>query len=363
MKITDVKARVLLGRFIIIQVETDAGLIGYGECSPMNAPVTKALVESALKPLVMGASPFDTERLWERMAVATKKLGPMGVQMNSIAGVDIALWDLIGKALGQPIYNLLGGLYRERVPLYASFGGGRRLSAQEIGARAGRYAELGFGAVKVRMDWQEDHTDPEPDHGLDAVRAMRAAVGEQVDIMFDPNNGYSPHRAIQIGRRLEEYRVFHFEEPVAAYDYAGLAAVADALDLPVAAGEQEYTRWQFRDLILQGKVDIVQPDIIKAGGISELRKIAAVAQTFNRPITMHQTQPTIGTLAALHFALATPNCRYRQEFPAEDHPLKTAGLLREPLPFKDGYLYPPEGPGLGIAVDPAALDRLEAAGR
>lgn len=359
MKITDVRARLLMKRFIIVEVHTDEGIIGYGECSPMNGPVTKVMVESALKPHLLGEDPFQIERLWEKMFIRTIKLGPMGVQMNAIAGVDIALWDILGKALNQPIYNLIGGLYRDKVEVYASSGGGRHLTPKQIAERAASYVERGYKAVKQRMDWREDNTDPHPDHGPDAVREMRAAVGDQIDISFDPNNGYTPHRAIQVGRILEQYRVYHFEEPVASYDYPGIAKVAQALDIPVAAGEQEYTRWQFRDLITIGQVDIIQPDIIKCGGISEIRKIAVVGQTYNKQIKMHQTQPTIGTLAALHFALATPNCVYRQEHPADEHPLKEAGLLVEPVPFRDGALYPPAGPGLGIEVDRKVLQRLE----
>ena len=225
--------------------------------------------------------------------------------------------------------------------------------------RAGEsFQEQGYRAYKIHSatPWMYDTGF---DQTLDTVREMRAAVGDKFDILVDPNNAFLPHTALAMARKLEEYRVFHFEEPIPAYDYDGYAKLAAAVDIPIAAGEQEYTRWQFRDLINIAQVDILQPDVIKCGGITEFRKIAALAQTYDKPITVHNTQPTIGTLAHLHLWHSTPNCIYPQEYNIEPHPLRDEyPIWKEPVLVKDGFMVAPNKPGLGVELDEDVLKKL-----
>ena len=357
MKITDVKPLVLRQRFILVKVFTDEGIVGIGECSPMNAPVIVAMLEHALKPLVLGEDPFNIERLWNKMFYAPYKLGPMGAQLEAISGIDIALYDIVGKALGVPAYKLLGGAVRDKVEVYAS-SMRRDLTPRQEAERVEEFAKQGYRAYKMHSatPWMFDSGF---DQTIKTLKAIRSLAGYDMDLLVDVNNAYTLHRAIQVGRQLEELKVFHFEEPIAAYDYAGYGKLVEALDIPIAAGEQEYTRWQHRDLITIGNVDIVQPDVMKSGGITETKKIALLADTYNKSVTVHNTQPTVGTAAHLHFWASTPNCRYPQEYNIEPHPLRDEyPILKEPLIVKDGFLDVPQGPGLGIELDEKAVAKL-----
>ena len=345
------------GPNLLVRVRTDEGLVGYGECSPMNNPLVAAHIAHALAPLVVGGDPFDVEASLERMLIATYKLAGQSMAMAA-SGIEIALWDIMGKALGQPIYKLLGGAYRKRIPMYAS-SMRRDISPEEEASRlAGLVEKHGFPAVKVRVGnvfgFDEDAA---PGRSLALVKEVRAVLGDSIEIMVDANSCYSAPRAIELGRALEQYRIFHFEEPCPYWDLQSTAQVAAALDLPVAGGEQDWQLPRFREMLEQGAVDIVQPDLIKAGGFSVCKKIAHLAEAFGRVCTPHQTQP-FGTLANLHFAASTPNCRYFQEYNIEPHPLRDS-LFREPvLEVKDGCLTVPEGPGLGVEINEAILPPL-----
>lgn len=357
MKVTKVESLVLLGRFHLVRVYTDEGLDGVGEVSPMNAAVTHTMVEKALARLVVGESPFDVERIWHKMFHYPYKLGPMGAQLEAMAGIDIALWDIVGKASGKPVYELLGGKFRPKAEVYAS-SMRRDMTPREEAERALSFKEQGYRMYKIHSatPWMYDTGF---DQTLETVREMRQLCGDDFGILVDPNNAFLPHTALRIARKLEEYGVFHFEEPIPAYDYDAYAKLAAAVDIPIAAGEQEYTRWQFRDLILNAQVDILQPDVIKCGGITEFKKIAALAGTFDKPITVHNTQPTVGTLAHLHLWLSTPSCIYPQEYNIEPHPLRDdTPIWKEPVLVKNGYMEAPDKPGLGVELDEAVLKKL-----
>jgi len=194
---------------------------------------------------------------------------------------------------------------------------------------------------------------------------VRKAIGDKIELGFDANNGFSVSTAIRLGRRFQdELGIMHYEEPVAQYDYAGIAQVVAALDVPVAAGEHEYTRWQFRDLITEARVDIVQPDVTKCAGISEALRIAALASTYNRLLVPHQTQPALGTAANLHFTACFAREERAQEYdlPASSGEKDKRAILNRvihpPLEQQGGYLAVPTGPGLGLEVDEAPLKRL-----
>jgi L-alanine-DL-glutamate epimerase-like enolase superfamily enzyme len=359
MKITDVRTTVLVTRSIIVQVFTNEGLVGLGECSPMHATIVSTFVDAVLKPRVLGLDPRCVDEVWSSMFYAPYKLGVQGVHLEAMSGIDIACWDILGKAVGMPIWQLLGGRYRERVTMYKSIGGGMGLTPAEMAAKVEQALTEGFRAVKIRMDWGPARQDADPAKDLAMFRACKKVTGDDVLLSFDPNNGYSVSTAIRQGRRFEELGIYHYEEPVAQYDYAGIAQVADALDVPVSAGEHEYTRWQFRDLITQAKVDIIQPDIVKSGGITETRRIAVLGDTYNKPFVPHQTQPTIGTAANLHLIAALVNANRPQEYTGANPRLDA--LFRNPLRFADGQITVPTGPGLGLELVDGALERLRSA--
>ena len=357
MRITEVECLVLNQEFPFVRVYTDEGLAGIGECFRRQPGITKSLIDDILGPILVGKDPLETEVRWRDMAGAGSAMEMGGAVWCAIAGLDIALWDLKGKALGQPIYKLLGGKARDKVRMYAS-SMRRDLSPRDEARRAQSFAEEGYTAYKLHSAVPGAIDDP-ADQTIDTVREVRAAVGDGFEILVDVNGAYSAHHAIEIGKALEDLGVFHFEEPRPHYDLAGLATVAEALTIPVASGEMIYTHWQYRDLILEGKVDILQPDIVKAPGFTELQRIAALASAFGKPITVHNTQPTISTVAHLHFCAAHPGVPYAQEYNIEPISIRDEWpVLKTPLEVKDGYLEVPDGPGLGVELDEEVISRL-----
>jgi L-alanine-DL-glutamate epimerase-like enolase superfamily enzyme len=349
MKITDVRTTVLKTRSIFVQIYTDEGVTGIGECSPMNSDVIANFVNAALKPIVMGENPLEIDKLWNKMTFRTYKLGVQGAQPEAIAGIDIALWDILGKVAGLPIHTLLGGCYRNKVMMYASIGGGADMTVAQMVKRVESYLNQGFKAIKIRMDWGVMRQDADVKKDYEMFKAVKGLTGDNIPLSFDANNGYSVSTAIAQGRKFEQLGIYHYEEPVAQYDYAGIAEVANALDVPISAGEHEYTRWQFRDLIEQAKVDIIQPDVVKCGGISEMFKIAVLGSVYNKHFVPHQTQPTIGTAANLHICCALANATRPQEYTGRNTQLDE--LFKDPLVFEDGYIHIPNKPGLGLEID------------
>ena len=290
-------------------------------------------------------------------AVSGSEMG--GAVWCAVAGLDIALWDLKGKAFGVPIHKLLGGKVRNKVRMYAS-SMRRDLTPVEEGRRAASFVDAGYTTYKLHSAVPGAIDDP-ADHTVETVREVRSAVGDDVDILVDVNGAYSVHHSIEIGKALEDLGVFHFEEPRPHYDLDGLAAVADALDIPIASGEMIYTHTEYRDLILRGRVDILQPDIVKVPGFTELQKIAALASAFGKPITVHNTQPIISTVAHLHFCGAFPGVPYAQEYNIEPISIRDEWpVLKSPLVVKDGYLEVQDGPGLGVELDEDVVRRLAA---
>ena len=356
MKITRVSAHGIHGKCFIV-VETDEGISGVGECSPMHSPTIGRFAAEVLAPKIVGEHPLESDRLWHEMMLSTYKLGVQGIQAEALAGIDIALWDIRGKVMGQPIHMLLGGKYRDRVPMYRSIGGGASMTVNEMARQVERAVSEGYRAVKIRMDWGVARQDVDPAKDLAMTRACHGICGDDISLSFDANNGYSVSTAIRQGRAFEELGLRHFEEPIAQFDYPGMAKVADALDIPISAGEQEYTRWQFRDLIVEGQVDIIQPDVVKCAGITESMKIAALGDAFNRIFLPHQTQPTVGNAATLHICAALKWCDWPQEYTGPEERLDA--LFVEPLEFVDGCLTVPTQPGLGLTLKPGALDGAE----
>ncbi len=338
---------------VLVRVRTDTGIDGIGECSPMNGPIVLAHLRSSLIPICLGRDPFDIQAIVEDMFTRTYKLAGQS-QAMAASGIEIALWDVAGKALGVPVYKLLGGGYRKKIKMYAS--SMRRDISPDNEAR--RMKDLvdryGFTAVKIRVGSRYGFDrDESPGRSEAVVREVRKALGDGVDIMVDANGCYTAPRAIQLGRVLERYNVFHFEEPCPFRDLESTAKVARALDMPVAGGEQDWDLFTFRQMLAMEAVDIVQPDPIKAGRLSVCKKIAALAEAHGAVCTPHQTHP-LGTVATLHFVASTPNCRYTQELNIEPGPWRER-MLASPLEVRDGCLDVPEGPGLGVELSPEAL--------
>jgi D-arabinonate dehydratase/D-galactarolactone cycloisomerase len=358
LKITDIKSYRLKTGQILVEVFTDSGITGMGECSPtVNIVALSAIIENQIKRIAVGRSPFDTEIIWNKVYQDHYKHGHQGVIMFALAGVDIALWDVMGKALGVPCYMMMGGKVRERVPLYASAMRMHRSPADEV-KHLQPWIDRGFTAVKVHP-FEFFANDQGKDDTLDVVRAVREAFGPKIRLFVDMNHAYTVHRAIQIGRELEKLGVNMFEEPISPDDYEGYSQLCAALDVPVSAGEESCTRWQHRDLITYGKVDIIQPDVSKCGGLTEIRKIGVLAGIYNKPVVTHNTQPTLCTAAHWHFWVSEPMCLYEQEYNCEVHALRDKfQLLKEPLQIEKGFLTLPDKPGLGVEVDRKVLEQL-----
>ncbi|NQW18865.1 MAG: mandelate racemase/muconate lactonizing enzyme family protein [Chloroflexi bacterium] len=354
MKITDVKAYPLKTRTALVRIFTDEGIEGVGECSPMNIEIMAHFVETALKPLLLGKDPLDIEQLWNEMYIRTYKLGVQGTQPSCIAGVDIALWDIKGKVTGMPIYKLMGGAARTTFTMYKSIGGGMHMTPDEMLDQVKTAHDQGFKAVKIRMDYGPFNQDVDLDKDFEMFRVCREFLPDETPLSFDANNGYSVNGAIKQGRRFEELGIYHFEEPVAQYNYEGIRQVADALDVPVSAGEHEYTRWQFRDLILQARPDILQPDIVKCAGITEMKRIATLAETFDMQLLPHQTQPSIGNAASLHVVSTLPQSTRPHEYTGPRPDLDD--LFDDPWEFIDGQITIPDRPGLGLTLNEDALE-------
>jgi D-arabinonate dehydratase/D-galactarolactone cycloisomerase len=344
-----------------VKVFTDDGLVGVGECTVREAPEAHAkIIEKLLKPILIGHDPFDRQVLWERMLASLRTRGHTeGFFVEAISGVDIALWDLIGKKLALPIHKLLGGAHDNKVKAYASslyFG-----KPEEVGAEARRLVEQGHDQMKLKIGMSSAGLGRDAD--VANVKAIRAAVGDDVDIMVDANSAFSVRSAIAVGRKLERYEVFWFEEPVPPDDLDGYIHVSAALDVPVCGSESLFARYNFRDLIVKHAVDIVQPNIARCGGISECQKIAAMAEAHNMPFTSHIGLSGAGCRAAtLQFVATLP----REIFLTYEYMYRPSvigsQILSESLEkFENGYLELPTKPGLGIELNDDVLKRFLAA--
>jgi L-alanine-DL-glutamate epimerase-like enolase superfamily enzyme len=336
-----------------VRIMTDTGLYGLGEASPMaRGNASLEIVAGAFAPM-KGTDPLDHRVIQDRLFHAHIKLGPEGALAAAIAAVDIALWDLKGKILGQPIYKLLGGAWRTELPFYASIGGNAERNVDQVCREVERWLKLEPAQVKIRFDVDKTLRDADLAGDIAKARAVRKLVGEDFPLAFDANNGYSVHGAIRVGRVLEELGYVWFEEPVQSYHTDSFGKVAQALDIAVAAGEQEYTLQGIKRLIEAG-VDIVQPDIVKTGGFTGLMDMAALARAHGVDFVPHQTQPSIGTCANLHFAAAQTHAHYPCEY--ADFSGKQDVVFTNPLRPVNGRFQLPEGPGLGLELNEAEFE-------
>lgn len=340
----------------LVKVSTDAGITGYSDMET-SAPVAKAAVEApswsepgtecfeGLASLLIGENPLEVERLWYKMYRGSIYYGRRGVAMQAISAIDIALWDIMGKAYGQPIHVLLGGKWRDRVRAYASTLFRPTPEAMRRAARG--YVEQGFTAVK--FGWGVFGEDPRRDVAL--VEAARKELGDARDLLID--TGWfverTPKQAIQLVRSLEPYRPFFIEELLHPEDYDGYRQVAESVDTLIACGEQESTEWGFRELIERAGVDVLQPDLTRCGGFTAARKIVYMAEMANLLVIPHSWCSDLLTAASLHLN-AWQRRAVLVEFNTSQGPLSRA-MVKEPLKLVDGHLPVPTGPGLGVEVD------------
>jgi L-alanine-DL-glutamate epimerase-like enolase superfamily enzyme len=328
-------------------MRTDEGVEGLGITffggSAMSGALKAAI--DGLGALAIGMNPLEIEAIVSRIRTAATSSGPGGIFTLALSAIDIALWDIRGKVFNQPLAKLLGG-FRDRVPTYASGALMRGFPLAHVEKAAARLVEKGFRQMKTQLALPGD-TNPEIE--VERIRVVRNAIGPEIDLMCDINQRWDVRQAISIGKRVDEYRLFWLEDVVAHDDYPGLAAVADALDTPIAAGEYVYGLVPFRHMLEARSVDIVMVDVLRAGGITQWMKIAGMAEAFNLPIVNHLA-PEI----SVHLVAAAPNGLTVEYMPW------SARLWKEvPQPVK-GELTIPNKPGLGLEFDMDALKRYGA---
>ena len=321
----------------IVEIVTDEGLSGLGTVGGGKAKLAKPIIEEQLKTLLVGSNPFDIELLWEQMFRASQFYGRKGAVINVISGIDIALWDLVGKALGQPVYNLIGGKTKEKIPAYVT------------GNLTERHLAQGFRDVKLAVP----HGPADGREGLrkniELIAKTRELVGPDGDIMLDCYMALDVPYAIQLAKAAREFNVLWIEEPVPPDQIDSYRQIKDAVpDMLITGGEHEFTRYGFRDLIEEKAVDILQPDIYRAGGISELKKIAAMASAHNLPVIPHG-----GGAATYHFVISTNNAP-RAEFVDIYAQGGRPALKGEPEP-KNGFIELSAAPGFGYELDDEIL--------
>lgn len=363
VKITAVKTYVV-PRATFVKVETDAGISGWGEGDHENGAIVAQVVERLCRPRLLGQNPFEHERLWNSLYFEGIEAGNTGLLPGALAGVDNALWDLKGKLLQLPVHQLLGSMGVEKIRVYGSFARGEnpktRKGPAEMAKTAAQLATEGYRTIKARMQIREHHLDPEPDETFAIVKAIRQAVGDDLELFVDFNNGYSSAKAIALTNKLYEHcNIAAVEEPVSFQNYHELRKVVDAVDVPVMAGEHEYNKWQFRDLVLIGGADVLNTDVIKCGGITECKKVAILAECFNRKVMVHNARPTLANAASLQLVASLHNAARVQEYGGRREEMGLHPLFEEALRFQDGYLYLPTTPGLGLAVNEAAMERAK----
>jgi D-galactarolactone cycloisomerase len=349
----------------LVSVTTENGMVGYGEAKAAvgSSGVCAALVtcvREELRPILLGRDARRITELWERMyngprdhyalerGRAFPVLGRRGLTVAAISGVDMALWDLHGKALGRPIVDLIGGPCRDTMPAYAS---GGWAGVEGIGAQLAGYVERGFGAVKMRVGVMDGSVAA----SVARVRAAREALGPEVGIAVDAHGTYSVPEAKQFCRGVEDAGLMWFEEPISADDRRGTAEVRAATSIPIAAGESEFTRFDFRDLIELRAVDVLQPDLAICGGLTEGLRIAALAGTHQLALAPHIWGSALSFMAGLHLAFATPAATIL-EFSLGANPLLHE-LVAERIVCANGRIAAPDRPGLGVTPQEAFIEQ------
>ncbi len=356
---------------LLVQIHTDAGITGLGEAATYGGMLesTEAIILNELRQTILGQDPFTVEKLWQMMATRAHQRGRRGMLMMAISGIDIALWDIIGQATHTPLYRLLGG-YRDTLDAYASAGFyARDKDVNALAAEAAGYVERGFHYMKIKVG-----RNPEvllnPLHNMNAsdyatttlaedverIRTVREAIGPKVKLAIDANNAWTPSVALRFMREVERFDIYWLEEPVSTDDIDGSALVAHQLDTPISGYETETGLPGFRELITRHAVDIVQPDAIWTGGITECRKVAALAQAYGLPVIPHVFSSAVATIANMHLIASIPNGGLL-ECDQNINPLRTE-LFEEPISIdQHGKVHMTDRPGLGVTLNQAIVEK------
>ena len=335
-----------------VKITTDTGVQGWGESICREVPQASAtIIDTLFKRLLLGQDPLDIEVIWERLFHTLRTRGHSeGFFVEAISGVDCALWDIAGKHFQVPVHKLIGGAHDSRVKGYAS--SILMQEPEEVVRTAQKLIAQGHDQVKIKVGRGEAD--------VKSVKGIRDACGDEVEIMVDANSAYNAATAVKWGRKFEKYECTWLEEPVPPDDINGYVKVAKALDLPICGSESLFGRYNFRDLLVSGAVDIVQPDVARVGGISEIKKITAMASAFDVPITLHVGLSGAGCrAAALQVAPTLPRELFlNYEIYFLPNPLHT-DILNSPIEkFSNGYLEVPNGPGLSLDVNEDMLKRF-----
>jgi D-galactarolactone cycloisomerase len=340
----------------LVEVITDEGISGWGEAfaQGLEPPeIAAAVIQHALRPLLIGADPLDTEVLWHTCYHRTRDYGRKGSVVAGISAVDMALWDIAGKARGVPVWKLLGGRFRERVQPYAT--GFYRIQgqgeAQRLAEEALRHHEAGFSLMKVKLGFGVDDD-------IACMHAIGKAIqGKPIRLMIDTNHAYGRAEALRLGRALAEFDLLWYEEPVVPEDIGGYVEMRQQLTMPIAGGENEHTLFGFQQLLAAGALDIAQPDMGSCGGITAARHIIALAQAMGVRVNPHVWGSAIAQAASLQVIAAVPVAHHALfatqpvlEYDRSSHPFRQL-LVQQPLMLRDGWVDIPDRPGLGIEVN------------
>jgi L-rhamnonate dehydratase len=341
--------------WLVVEIFTEDGLVGIGNAA-LAPQVTKQVIDLYLKPLLIGKDPWDIEFLWQHMYRKTMAFGRRGIGMVAISAVDIALWDLLGKSAKQPVYRLLGGRTKARIPVYAS----RLYSVElnEVADEAQRYKAEGYKAMKLRFGWGPTDGAAGMQRNLNLVRTVRETVGDGIDVMADAYMGWTLDYAKRMLPLLEPFNLRWLEEPVIPDDVHGYAELKSYGRIPIAGGEHEFTSYGFRDLLEARALDYIQFDTNRVGGLTQARKIAALAEAYSVPVIPHA-----GQMHNYHVVMASLNSPMAEYFPVVDvevgNELFWYIFNGEPK-AKDGFINLDESvPGLGLTINEGASKQFE----
>jgi galactonate dehydratase len=345
-----------------VRITTDEGIVGYGEATTTE-PFMAGAVVRRLAEWLIGEDPRRISDLWQRMYRRYYNVRGGNLLLAAMSGIEHALWDIKGKAAGLPVYELLGGAIRNRVPVYANhmfFPSAADPDAPALYAeRAAEAVARGYRAVKIEPFGRSQDTlsRAELRHVCAVVRAVREAVGPDVEIGIDSHARFGVGPAIQAARALEEFEPFFFEEPVPPENVAAMRKVREAVTVPIATGERLYTKWGFRELLEAQAAEIIQVDVAHCGGILEARLIAALAETYYVQVAPHSWYGPVSLAASLHLDACIPNFLIQETPVPHEMPAQQRDLVLTPLQMESGTMAIPAGPGLGITLDEALLDR------
>ena len=360
MKITDLRVFQTQGghaNWTFVKLYTDSGLTGVGEASLERNDIVVVKALESLKDFLVGKDPFQIEYIWNALYKQTFKYGQL-IILTALSGVEQALWDIKGKALGVPVYELLGGKLRDRVRAYANAWAFQEVvtemtekdTPESLAKNALKMVDKGFTAMKWDPFRHGGQVIPksEEEFAIACVKAVREAVGPSIDLLIECHGRFNMISAIRMAQKLEPFDPFFYEEPIPPDNIDALAALQAAINLPIATGERLYTRWEFRPLLEKQAARIIQPDICHVGGFLELKKIAAMAETYYVAVQPHNSNGPVQTVASLHLDASIPNFVFQEFFyPYLD---QYNEILTEPIKYQDGYLEIPTGPGLGTDI-------------